>query len=69
MDELVNLDEERLTALDMLIRQYDRVAKTYNKKVKPKAFLVYYLVWKAILLMDKKDRFLGKLSPNSHGPF
>lgn len=30
MDELVDLDEERLTDLDVLIRQKERVDKAYN---------------------------------------
>ncbi|KAK2397321.1 hypothetical protein QL285_058904 [Trifolium repens] len=38
MDELVDLDEERLRALDVLIRQKERIAKIYNKKVKSKVF-------------------------------
>lgn len=44
LDALVYLDEERLDALNMLIRQKERVVKTYKKKVKPKAFLVNDLV-------------------------
>ncbi|CAJ2646963.1 unnamed protein product [Trifolium pratense] len=68
-DELVDLDEERLRALDTLSRQKERVAKAYNKKVKSKTFEVGNLVWKVILPMDKKDRVLGKWSPNWEGPF
>ncbi|XP_045802284.1 uncharacterized protein LOC123895852 [Trifolium pratense] len=68
-DELVDLDEERLRALDTLTRQKERVAKAYNKKVKSKTFDVGNLVWKVILPMDKKDRVLGKWSPNWEGPF
>lgn len=64
LEELVDLDEERMTALDMLIRQKERVAKAYNKKVKPTTFLVDNLVWKVILPLDKNDRVLGKWSPN-----
>ncbi|CAJ2628893.1 unnamed protein product [Trifolium pratense] len=45
-DELVDLDEERLRALDTLSRQKERVAKAYNKKVKSKTFEVGNLVWK-----------------------
>ncbi|XP_045791842.1 uncharacterized protein LOC123886583 [Trifolium pratense] len=59
-DELVDLDEERLRALDTLSRQKERVAKAYNRKVKSKTFEVGNLVWKVILPMDKKDRILGK---------
>jgi hypothetical protein len=69
LDELVDLDEERVKALEMLTRQKERVAKAYNKKVKSKTFSVGNLVWKVILPMDKKDRVLGKWSPNWEGPF
>lgn len=60
LDELVDLDEERMIVLDMLIWKKERVAKAYNKKVKPKAFWVNDLVWTIILPMDKKDIFLRK---------
>jgi len=69
MDELVDLDEERIQALDVLIRQKERVAKAYNKKVKSKTFNLGDLVWKVILPMDRRDRILGKWSPNWEGPF
>jgi hypothetical protein len=69
LDELVDLDEERIKALEMLTRQKERVARAYNKKVKSKTFNVGNLVWKVILPMDKKDRVLGKWSPNWEGPF
>ncbi|KAK2436930.1 protein NYNRIN [Trifolium repens] len=69
MDELVDLDEERLQALDVLIRQKERVAKAYNKKVKGKIFNVGDLVWKVILPMDRRDRVFGKWSPHWEGPF
>jgi len=64
LDELVDLDEERLTALDVLLRQKVRVAKAYNKKVKSKSFNVGDLVWKVLLPMEKKDKVLGIWSPN-----
>ena len=63
-DELVDIDEERMLALDSLIRQKERVARAYNKKVKDKVFAGDVLVWKVILPMDKNDRVLGKWSPN-----
>jgi hypothetical protein len=69
LDELVDLDEERLQALDILIRQKERVAKAYNKRVKIKAFDLGDLVWKVILPMDRRDRVFGKWSPNWEGPF
>ena len=68
-DELVDLDEDRMLALDSLRRQKDRVARAYNKKVKDKVFSVDDLVWKVILPMDRNDKVLGKWSPNWEGPF
>jgi hypothetical protein len=69
MDELVDLDEERLCALDLIKRQKERVEKFYNKKVKFKTFLIGDLVWKVILPIDRKDRLMGKWSPKWEGPF
>lgn len=60
MDELVDLDEQRLTAFNVLIRQKERVARAYNNKVKSKALLVGGYVWKVILPMDQRDKALGK---------
>ena len=34
VDELVDLDEEKLKALDILMSQKARITKFYNKKVK-----------------------------------
>ncbi|XP_050916359.1 uncharacterized protein LOC127131481 [Lathyrus oleraceus] len=67
--ELVDLDEERLNALELLQRQKKRVENSYNKKVKIKTFSPEDLVWKGILPMDRKDMALGKLSPKWEGPF
>lgn len=64
LDELVKLDKERMIALDMLIRKKERVAKTYNKKMKPKMVFVDDWVLKVILHMEKKHRVLVKWSPN-----
>lgn len=69
LDELVDLDEERLLALDALIRQKERIAKAYNKKVRVKSFVVGDYVWKVILPMDKRDKRLGKWAPSWEGPF
>lgn len=63
LDELVDLDEERLNALELLQRQKKRVEKAYNKKVKVKSFSNRDLVWKVILPMDQRDKTLGKWSP------
>lgn len=69
LDELVELDEERLTSLDMLIIQQQRVEKAYNKKVKAKVLTTNDCIWKVIFPMDRKDKSLGKWSPNWEGPF
>ncbi|XP_050877488.1 uncharacterized protein LOC127081260 [Lathyrus oleraceus] len=45
-DELTNLDEERLAAIDVLIRQKARVAKVYNKRIKMKTYAINDYVWK-----------------------
>ncbi|XP_057418138.1 uncharacterized protein LOC130712317 [Lotus japonicus] len=68
-NELVNLDEERILALDVLTRQKDRIAKAYNKKVRNRSFVTGDYVWKVILPMDKKDRAYGKWAPNWEGSF
>jgi len=69
LDEVVDLDEERLMALEVLTKQKERVAKAYNKKVKSKFFAQGDLVWKVILPMDKKNQALGKWSPSWEGPW
>lgn len=60
LEKMVDFDEERLAASDVLIRQKARVVKAYNKKVKVKTFSVGDYVWKVILHMDQIDRTLGK---------
>ncbi|XP_050909525.1 uncharacterized protein LOC127123340 [Lathyrus oleraceus] len=62
VDELVELNEERMLALDSLQRQKGKVSRAYNKKVKGKMFVVNDLVWRVILPMDKNDKVLGKWS-------
>lgn len=69
LHELVDLDEEMQVALDILIRKKERVAKSYDKKVKVKTFSTGDYVWNVILPMDQKDNTLGKWSPNWEGPF
>ncbi|XP_050896866.1 uncharacterized protein LOC127103664 [Lathyrus oleraceus] len=68
-DEVVDLDEERMLALNSLQRQKEKVARAYNKKVKGKMFVIDDLVWRVILPMDRSDIVLGKWSPNWEGPF
>jgi len=69
LDEMVDIDEERLMALEVFLRQKERVAKAYNKKVKSKSFNVGDFVSKVLLPIDERDRVLEKWSPNWQGPF
>lgn len=69
LDELFDLEEERLSALELLKRQKKRAEKSYNNKVKVKLFSTGDLVWKVILPIDQKDRAFGKWSPKWEGPF
>ncbi|WVZ76831.1 LOW QUALITY PROTEIN: hypothetical protein U9M48_024760 [Paspalum notatum var. saurae] len=46
-----------------------RVAKAYNRKVKPKNFKIGDLVWELVLPVGTKDSAFGKWSPNWHGPY
>ena len=69
LDEMVDVDEERVMALEVLLRQKECLAKAFNKKVRSKSFNIGDYVWKVILPMEKKDRVLGKWSPNWEGPF
>ena len=62
LDELVDLDEERWTTLEVFAKQKERVVKAYNKKVKSKLFVQGDLVWKVI------QKYLGKRSPSWEGP-
>ncbi|XP_050908382.1 uncharacterized protein LOC127122006 [Lathyrus oleraceus] len=68
-DELVDVDEERMLALDSLQRQKEKATRAYNKRVKGKVFAVDDLVWRVIFPMGRNDKMLGKWSPNWEGPF
>ncbi|XP_050891490.1 uncharacterized protein LOC127097011 [Lathyrus oleraceus] len=69
LDELVDLDEARLSTLELLKRHKKIVEKSYSKKVKVKLFSTGDLVWKMILPMDRKDIALEKWYPKWEGPF
>ena len=54
-----NLDEvidKRLKALEEIEKEKKRVAKAYNKRVKAKLFQVGDLVWKTILPLGTRSR-------------
>ncbi|KAK1648900.1 hypothetical protein QYE76_066705 [Lolium multiflorum] len=62
--------ELRLWALEKIKENKAKVARAYNKKLKPKEFQVGDLVWEAVLLpLGTKDKMYGKWSPNWHGPY
>ncbi|XP_034218972.1 protein NYNRIN-like [Prunus dulcis] len=67
--ELDDLEEVRLDALDKLKAQKETVSRAYDKKTKAKSFEVRDLVWKTILPTRSKDPKFGKWSPTWEGPF
>jgi hypothetical protein len=68
-DNVEDLTELRLWSLEKIKENKAKVARAYNKKVKPKEFQVGDLVWEAVLPLETKDAAYGKWSPNWHGPY
>jgi hypothetical protein len=68
-DNVEDLTELRLWSLKKIKENKAKVARAYNKKVKPKEFQVGDLVWEAVLPLGTKDAEYGKWSPNWHGPY
>ena len=68
MDNIDEVADKRLVALQAIEKEKLRVAKTYNKKVRLKDFQVGDLVWKTILPIGSRSRKFGKWSPNWEGP-
>jgi hypothetical protein len=68
-DNVEDLMELRLWSLEKIKENKAKVARAYNKKVKPKEFQVGDLVWEAVLPLGTKDAAYGKWSPNWHGPY
>ena len=66
IDDLTKL---RLWALEKIKENKAKVARAYNKKVKPKDFKIGNLVWELVLSIGTKDPAFGKWSPNWHGPY
>ncbi|XP_062013819.1 uncharacterized protein LOC133730203 [Rosa rugosa] len=69
IQELEELDQERMDAYNRMEAQKKAVARAYNKRVKSKSFAEEDLVWKAVLPIGTKDRRFGKWSPRWEGPF
>jgi hypothetical protein len=68
-DNVEDLMELKLWLLEKIKENKAKVARAYNKKVKPKEFQVEDLVWEAVLPLGTKDAAYGKRSPNWHGPY
>jgi len=68
-DNVEDLTELRLWSLEKIKENKAKVARAYNKKVKPKNFQVGDLVWEAVLPLGTKDKKYGKWSPTWHGPY
>jgi hypothetical protein len=68
-DSVEDLTELRLWSLEKIKENKAKVARAYNKKVRPKEFQVGDLVWEAVLPLGTKDPKFGKRSPNWHGPY
>ena len=66
--ELKSAYDRRIQASNYMLIQKNKVAQTYNKRIKRKNFEVGELVSTIILLVGSKDKELGKWSPNWKGP-
>ena len=64
MMKLESVNERRVQAFNYMMIQKNKVAQTYNKRIKRKSFEVGELVWKIILIVGSKDKELGKWSPS-----
>ena len=60
--ELNELKQERINALENIVRQKESISHYYNRRVKNKTFQLGDLVWKTILPLEKKSRTYGKWS-------
>ena len=68
-DNVEDLTELRLWSLEKINENKAKVARAYNKKVRPKDFQVGDLVWETVLPLGTKDKKFGKWSPTWHGPY
>jgi hypothetical protein len=69
IDNIDEITNKRMGALKEIEKDKTRVARAYNKKVRPKSFQVGELVWKTILPLGTKDIQFGKWSPSWEGPY
>jgi hypothetical protein len=68
MDNIDEVTDKRMRTLKE-IKDKARVARDYNKKVRPKSFQVGELVWKMILPLGTKDIKFRKWSSSWEGPY
>jgi hypothetical protein len=68
MDNINEITDKRMRALKEIEKDKARVARAYNKKVRPKLFQVGELVWKTILPLRTKNVKFGKWSLSWEGP-
>jgi hypothetical protein len=59
MDNIGEVTDKRMRALKEIEKDKARVARPYNKKVRPKSFHVSEFVWKTILPLRTKTSSLG----------
>jgi hypothetical protein len=68
-DNVEDIIELRLWSLEKIKENKAKVARAYNKKVKPKKLQVGDLVWEAVLPLGTNNAAYDKWSPNWHGPY
>jgi hypothetical protein len=69
MDNIDEVTDKRMDALEEIEKDKRRVARAYSKKVKAKSFQVGDLVWKTILPIGSKSNKFVKWSPSWEGPY
>jgi hypothetical protein len=69
MDNIDEVTDKRLEAMEAIEKDKRPVARAYNKRVKAKSFQVGDLVWKTILHIGSKSNKFGKWSPCWEGPY
>jgi hypothetical protein len=69
MDNIDEVTDKRLEALEVIEKDKRRVARAYNKRVEAKSFQVGDVVWKTILRIGSKSNKFGKWSPSWEGSY
>jgi ribosomal protein L21E len=69
MDNIDQVTDKCMDALEEIEKDKRRVARAYNKKVKAKSFQVGDLVWISILPIRSKSNNFGKWSPSWKGQY